>query len=153
MSTYYSQGTVTPYLPASSFTNEDLETLESLGYEYDKLVIKDNDMLYFYIPSNRELPYEESDVSDTDIFSKALMHDSCNDILHVVIEGAYTCDKMRQGEFGGWAAIITRNGVQDVCTSELINDLLNRNNIKEQNKIVEGLAKEVESIVAKIKER
>jgi hypothetical protein len=41
----------------------------------------------------------------------------CASIEDICIEGAYTCDKLRPGEFGGWVCRITRDSVQYDGTS------------------------------------
>lgn len=44
------------------------------------------------------------------------------DFSHFVLEGALTCDKMRPGEFGGFAILITRDTVKYGGTQQIIRD-------------------------------
>lgn len=51
------------------------------------------------------------------IFQEILKKPECEGIEDICIEGAYTCDKLRPGEFGGWVCRITRESVQSDGTS------------------------------------
>jgi hypothetical protein len=41
-------------------------------------------------------------------------------IPEIVAEGAFYCDKMRQGEFGGYVFRVTPEGVQAGCTGDIL---------------------------------
>jgi hypothetical protein len=51
------------------------------------------------------------------IFQEILKKPECEGIEDICVMGAYTCDKLRAGEFGGWVCRITRESVQHDGTS------------------------------------
>jgi hypothetical protein len=61
--------------------------------------------------------YVSGQFSYVSIFQKILKKPECASIEDICIEGAYTCDKLRPGEFGGWVCRITRDSVQYDGTS------------------------------------
>lgn len=109
MANNYTQATVTPYLPRAAFTDKQLEALAEQGFTYEQ----DGDELYFYLEDG----LCESEDSYYYIFQKV-----CRDldIPEVVIEGAFTCDKLRPGEFGGFIIRITKDNIQEGGTGSLL---------------------------------
>ena len=61
--------------------------------------------------------YVSSEFSWVSIFQEILKKPECEGIEDICVEGAYTCDKLRPGEFGGWVCRITRESVQYDGTS------------------------------------
>lgn len=52
------------------------------------------------------------------IFQEILKKPECEGIFDICVEGAYTCDKLRAGEIGGWICRITRESIQYETTSD-----------------------------------
>jgi hypothetical protein len=67
--------------------------------------------------SNSLDTYVSSEFSWVSIFQEILKKPECEGIEDICVEGAYTCDKLRPGEFGGWVCRITRDSVQCDGTS------------------------------------
>ena len=57
-----------------------------------------------------------------DIFQHILNKPGC-EIVEIIIEGANTCSKMRQGEFGGWVSRITKTSIQHRNTADLLGQM------------------------------
>jgi hypothetical protein len=115
MADNYEQCTVEPTdLRKELFTEEDLRILESSGIEWE-----DNGDSYYFFAS--EFLYENDDHSRTytDVFQDAIRR-SWGSVEEVVINGAFTCSKMRPGEFGGFVIRISENGIQSATTSEML---------------------------------
>lgn len=57
----------------------------------------------------------------TDIFQRIArrMRDAGLDDYAIVVQGAYYCDKMRSGEFGGWVTVISPESIQSGSTYKL----------------------------------
>ncbi len=118
MANNYYQATVWPELPASLFSEVELQSLAcACGLQHER----SHDRLYFFA---EECFCEEGD----DLNDQRL---NCLEILqaklrlldpaayrHIAIEGAASCSKMRPGEFGGFAYFITRDAIRSVSTSE-----------------------------------
>lgn len=58
------------------------------------------------------IDYVSSNFSWDSLFQHILKKPECHDIEDVCVMGAFTCDKLRPGEFGGWVTRITRDSVQ-----------------------------------------
>ena len=56
--------------------------------------------------------YVSSQFSWVSIFQGILKKPECKDIDDICVMAAFTCDRFRPGEFGGWVCRITRNSVQ-----------------------------------------
>ena len=67
--------------------------------------------------SNKLDTYVSANFSWQSIFQEILKKPECQGIEDICVEGAYTCDKLRPGEFGGWVCRITRESVQHDGTS------------------------------------
>lgn len=115
MANNHTQATVYPELHKSLFTQEELDTLGENGFSYDEV---NSDELYFYIEDG----FDEDETAH--IFQKAIERsknsDEVDPIEEVLIEGAFTCTKMRAGEFGGFVLRITEEDVQGAGTDRLI---------------------------------
>lgn len=144
MANNYAQATVSPSLPTSAFTPLEHEMLRYCGYSGSP----DGDNTYFYCEEGdteidaegwQELVFEEvmSDdpsytkyssavvegaIDAVTLFQGILNKPECSDIPYITIEGANTCDKMRQGEFGGFAVLITRDDVKYMSTSQWLSE-------------------------------
>ena len=115
MANNYTQATVSPDLPASLFSESELDALAACGLSHES----DGESIYFFAD---EFFREEDDGEDGEpvncimlLKSKLKLIDPA-DTPYIVIEGAATCGKMRQGEFGGFAYFITREEVRFIST-------------------------------------
>jgi hypothetical protein len=116
MANNYSQATVSPELPSALFSDEELRTLEfacGLSCEHNE------DQLYFFA----ETCFSEFGEDDTGfgVDCLALMQRKLCQLDPaaypcISIQGAATCSKMRPDEFGGFAHLITRDGIRSVST-------------------------------------
>ena len=92
--------------------NFDVELIEGYAEKGDEIALD----LHKYITENSDdavlidsfISYEYSWVS---LFQHILNKPGCQ-IDEIVVEGCYSCDKLRQGEFGGWITRITKFTVQ-----------------------------------------
>lgn len=116
MADNYTKATVTPYLPASLFTDIELETLANeCGLFHQRY----DDQLYFFAEEHFcEIGITEigQPYNCTAILQDKLKLLDPAEYPHIIIEGAATCSKMRQGEFGGFAFFITREEIRWVST-------------------------------------
>jgi hypothetical protein len=65
------------------------------------------------------------DMPDTEIAAEVLqwiLSRNPERFKYVILEGAMTCSKMRQGEFGGFAYFITRSDIRSISTGEWITE-------------------------------
>ena len=49
-----------------------------------------------------------------------------NNLPYIQIAGAFSCDKMRPGEFGGFEYLLTADGIKFMSTGELLNKFLKK---------------------------
>jgi hypothetical protein len=116
MANNYSQATISPDLPAALFSEAELQSLETAcGLTCNK----DGDNLYFFAGDFFSKEGEDEDGQDVNCL--ALLRAKLGQLdeavyPHISIHGASTCSKMRQDEFGGFAYLITREGVRSLNT-------------------------------------
>jgi len=118
MADNYTQATVIPDIPKSALTDKEWGILSASGFTLfefgDKtvyLVVKEG----FILDDDYDL--DLGDVTALELFHKIIKN---TDIEEIVIEGAYTCSKMRSGEFGGFVTRITKDGVESFGTSQAL---------------------------------
>lgn len=135
MANSYSSGTVNDLLPKHWFTDDDLENLQAQGFSFQEQEFNGKPYLYFWFENGTYKPSDNDDIEvdssqrqrsipDWDkIFQQKLQQygDDYEHLKAVVIEGANCCDKMRQGEFGGFAIIITKDSILQFNTFGWIN--------------------------------
>lgn len=116
MANNYSQATVSPYLPASLFNEAELESLAcACGLSADRV----GDQLYF---NAEEAFSEEGPDADCNhlyvlnVLQEKLRQLDAIEYPSITIQGAHTCSKMRQDEFGGFAHLITRDAIRSFST-------------------------------------
>lgn len=98
MADNYEQATVEPTIPETAVSEEELSILEQCGFEW----VKEHNHLYFYAQDGIN---DEEDWIGT--FQNIL--GKTPDTSSIVVQGAYTCSKMRPGEFGGFLTYITKD--------------------------------------------
>lgn len=122
MADLYEHAIVSPELPASLFSNDELESLCSACdlhyFEHDGLL----DFYASYFASEGE-DHNGCTVNCIDIFQAKLKQLDETAYPAIVIEGAFTSNKMRSKYFGGFAFFITRTEVRDTTTSNWIDNL------------------------------
>ena len=118
MADNFNQATVSPPLPASLFGEADLESLSTAcGLSFER----HGDELYFFAEASFSEDGEDEEGEAVDVL--ALLQAKLRQLdaatyPHITIQGAFTCSKMRPEEFGGFAHVITRNGVRSLSTGQ-----------------------------------
>lgn len=110
MANNYQQATVTPEdIPADAITDEERDVLEHSGFTVEE----HNNKLYIYAEegfvlddSPEFIEDETKEITAEDVFDRLLSR--LPEIKDIVIEGSYTCSKMRPGEFGGFVYRFSR---------------------------------------------
>lgn len=117
MADNYEQATMEPTLPAPWFTDEDLALLSQQGWSHERCGTAPDEHLYFYIPDGECYDPDEHQQSWASLFQEKL--EQYDKTIILTIMGAYTCSKMRQGEFGGYVNSISWNRERFMGTHEL----------------------------------
>jgi hypothetical protein len=122
MANNYSQGTVSPELPAALFTDEELRTLEfACGLCCEHY----GDQLSFFAESCF-CEFGEDDtgfgVDCLALMQRRLCQLDPAEYPHISIQGASTCSKMRPDEFGGFAFLITRDAIRSMSTWQWLHE-------------------------------
>jgi len=143
MANNYAQATMSPVIP---LTEEQLEGIAALKRvlvdgEDDENALAGRWCAEFDITEDDEFPdvdevepgsyylyYEEGSLTPgvSMVMQDILRGLDENDVPHLIWEGAYTCSKMRPGEFGGWACVITREDIQWFSTNAWIREVTKR---------------------------
>lgn len=130
MADNYCQVTITPLIPPAAVTEEDRKLLEQFGFSMET----DTDgNLYFYHENYAGSAYAEVEGEDGEIVEKDIGEDEVFEALQGIVqrtdeldclfvEGAYTCDRMRPGEFGGFAVFISANEIDHISTIGWLGD-------------------------------
>jgi hypothetical protein len=122
MANNYDQATVSPYLPASLFSEAELEWLSCpCGLSADRC----GDELYFYAEEGFREEEEDADGNEINVlslFQEKLRQLDPVQYPSIVIHGAATCGKMRQDEFGGFAHFITRDAIRSFSTWQWLHE-------------------------------
>jgi hypothetical protein len=125
MADNFNQATVSPNLPASLFTEDELDSLEfACGLTCDR----DGETLYFYADTSfGEEGEDDRDGEDASINCLTLLQEKLRQLdaveyPSIVIQGAATCGKMRQDEFGGFAHFITREEIRSFSSWQWLDE-------------------------------
>ena len=155
MAESFDQSTMTPLLPLTAEQVSAIKSLRAYYYEegedpdhpltdlartwlekfnigFDDIwpnVVKERDFDVYY------LFYEDGALAPSvaGVFQEILCGLDAGEYPYLVWEGAYTCSKMRPGEFGGWACVITRDDIYWSSTQEWIENITNGETGKKQN--------------------
>jgi hypothetical protein len=133
MADNYYQATVTPCLPAALFNEEDLNALETAcGLTCETYY----DSLCFLAETCFVERGEDHDGFGVDCL--ALMQEKLRQLdpdayPYISIEGAATCSKMRQGEIGGYAHLITRDAIRSMSTWEWLHAMTASDRVPESS--------------------
>jgi hypothetical protein len=128
-----------PTIPATLVTDVELDLLSRAGFEVHSYKDSNGSCLEHYLTVEEGFVYDfdewleelyEGELKDvqyeniSDIFqaiiSRSLESEEDEDIDEFVIKGAYTCSKMRPGEFGGFVIRITADNVQEESTETML---------------------------------
>ncbi|MDP2203338.1 MAG: hypothetical protein Q8K07_15040 [Methylicorpusculum sp.] len=96
----------------------DLDLIEEYAKQDDELALD----LRQYILENGDCDIDQHisfNYSWPSLFQRILNKSGCT-IDEIVVEGVFYCDKLRQGEFGGWITRITRFTVQHGGTQAML---------------------------------
>lgn len=117
MADSYSQCTVSPYFPGAVITDERSEQLEAAGFGWET-VHNAPAMAYLYSEDGpRDYDYEDKHTNWPELLQEMAVEAG---IDAVIVEGAYYCSKMRQGEFGGYVTYITKDKIEHGGTQSLL---------------------------------
>jgi hypothetical protein len=120
MASNYTQATVSPVLPASLFSEEELDALAvACGLSCQRV----NDDLYFFAEEFFREGGEDDDGEELNglaLFQAKLHLLDAVAYPHITIHGSSTCSKMRADEFGGFAHVITREYIRSISTWQWI---------------------------------
>jgi len=72
---------------------------------------------------NFATPYESLEEALQDVVK-------CNNTDYITVEGAYTCSKMRPGEFGGFAVFITEDDCEHFGTTSWLRGKLEEHRVR-----------------------
>jgi hypothetical protein len=116
MANNYYQATVQPELPASLFTQQELDSLaQACGLRSEP----EGDQLYFFAEESF-CEHDEDEhgqrINCLELLQAKLKALDPASYPYIAIEGASTCSKMRTGEFGGFAYFITRDDVRSTSS-------------------------------------
>jgi hypothetical protein len=126
MADNFYQATISPELPAALFDEAELQALETgCGLSCEKI----DDHLYFFADTAFREDGEDDEESPIDCLG--LMQAKLRQLdpaayPHITIQGAATCSKMRPGEFGGFAHLITRDDVRSMSTWQWLDEQASR---------------------------
>ena len=128
MANNYIQATVYPEIHKSLLTGKELITLEFAGFSVEDWDQSGN--LYLYVEEGFIEEDEDEDGNKFNIFDifqnvikRSESSEEVDPIKDIIIEGAFTCSKMRPGEFGGFVTRISEGLVQYGSTSELLDQM------------------------------
>ncbi|QOX80907.1 hypothetical protein FY034_18065 (plasmid) [Trichlorobacter lovleyi] len=124
MANNYASGTFAPYIPANLITDDFKKLADAVGLTIQPFN-DDSDMVYLFNENyctSGDIENEdgtEKEVTDEDLYAaiQDIIRNSEGKLTWVSHEQAYTCDKMRSGEFGGSAVFITADDIQYHGTS------------------------------------
>lgn len=123
MANNYAQATIDPCLPASLFSDEELD---SLAFGCGLRTERDGDLLYFFAEESfweEGEDHRERPINSIELLQSKLRLLAPEEYPRITIEGADTCSKMRPGEFGGFAYHITREEVQYRSTWQWLGEM------------------------------
>ncbi|MGH9350963.1 MAG: hypothetical protein ACRD2G_02175 [Terriglobia bacterium] len=123
MANNYIQVTVSPELPASLFSDEELQSLDAAcGLHCHR----HDDVLYFFADDyfcEEDDDHNDQHINCIDSFQAKLKQLDPASYPYILIEGAATCNKMRAHEFGGIAYFITRDEVRHMSTWQWLDEM------------------------------
>lgn len=124
MANNYASGTFEPFIPADLITDEFKQLAKAVGVSFEPAPSDDSGVYLFnedYCTSGyiNEGKSDEIEVNDEDLYAglQDIIRRSEGRLTWISHEQAYTCDKMRRGEFGGSAVFITADDIQYHGTS------------------------------------
>jgi hypothetical protein len=122
MANYYIDASISPPLPASLFSQAEIESLEAACHV---ACDRDGDDLHLFGEQFFSAAGEDEDGREVNL--PTLLQSKLRQLEpaaypHITIHGACYCDKKRPGEFGGFAYVITRDQIRSTSTWEWLAD-------------------------------
>ena len=118
MANYYTDASILPPLPASLFSQAEIESLDAAC---NVVCDRDGDDLHLFGETFFSTEGEDADGREVNLLtllqSKLRQLDAAA-YPRITIHGARTCDKKRPDEFGGFAYLITRTDIRSISTWE-----------------------------------
>jgi hypothetical protein len=118
MANNYTDASILPPLPASLFSQAEIESLDAAC---NVVCTRDGDDLHLFGEAYFSTEGEDDDGREVNLLtllqSKLRQLDAAA-YPHITIHGACTCDKKRPDEFGGFAYVITRDRIRSISTWE-----------------------------------
>lgn len=116
MANNYDQVTVEPFIPKDLLSEEDYEKMSKFGFSREASA----DYWYLFSDDYHSVTVldDDTEIYEEDLFKifQKIIKASGGELKHIILQGAETCDKMRPGEFGGWAVFITEKKVDSFNT-------------------------------------
>lgn len=132
MANNYEEATLVPSIPKDKITDAEIAIMDMCGWDSEE---DDNGTLYFFC-ENGMSDFEDADEEDqrmiaddpiwggrdriefTEVLQKVLERWPEGRCFQV--EGCYRCDRMRAGQFGGFAFFVTKDNVQFTATHDFL---------------------------------
>lgn len=132
MADYFTQATISPFLPATLFNDDEIDLLETaFGLTFENLQQTDKDGGFLYVYASTSFHEEGEDASGKHINLIKLLQAKLRQMddaeyPSIVVQGCYTCGKMRMNEFGGFAYHITRKKIRYVSTASWLDKIMRK---------------------------
>jgi hypothetical protein len=122
MANNYTDASILPSLPASLFSQAEIESMDAACYVVCR---REGDDLHLFGETYFSTEGEDADGREINLLtllqSKLRQLDSAA-YPRITIHGACTCDKKRPDEFGGFAYVITRTQIRSISTWEWLEE-------------------------------
>lgn len=125
MANNHAQGTFNPFIPAHLLTAKDQELCDALGVTLESCEVERQSCFYLFNSDYATSGFitledgSEKEVGESDLYDmlQDVIKRSNGALKFIHHEQAYTCDRMRPGEFGGSAVFITADDIRYHGTS------------------------------------
>lgn len=118
MANNYIQATIQPDIPKDLVTTRLMELAAQLDINYE---VDPSGAHYFF---NSDWVGSDNGVDEQDFYDELqqIIKLSRGRIKYFQVEMAFTCDRMKSGEFGGSAVFITREEIKFMATSQWLSE-------------------------------
>lgn len=121
MPTYTSIAILQPFLPKSAVLPDDLEVLKKCGFSYEETTIGVTNEPALYIFANEYLPETFLDEQSTESMCveeilQGIITRSEGKVPWISLEFSHSCSKKTPDGFGGSAAFITADDIEEFST-------------------------------------
>ena len=116
MANNYSQAAISPALPASLFSEAELQSLAvACGLSCERCGMNSISSLRLAFSIGERMTKATASIA-LHCCKQKLRQLDMTAYPHITIHGASTCDKIRPDEFGGFAYVITRDDIRSLST-------------------------------------